>query len=174
MPLEGGKRERMIWMSVWSMISDNLDALGWLTDPVAAGYDRAPVTIPWGGFPDGEPITPNGIAVMPEDVTYTGLETGSTASQRNRVFYADIFAEDHAVGINLRGDISSILRGEYPSIGRDRNIVEIYDFDLATPAVVAVMDIENVSDDRSKGGTEPWERYWYSVLFTVEDEGWDD
>lgn len=172
--LEGGKRDRMVWMSVWTMLRDGLDQLGWLTDPVAAGYPRQPVTIPWGGIPDGEPIRPNAISVMPEDIDYVNMETGSDLQSGNRFFVVDIYAEDHAVGVNLRGDLSAMLRGNYPSIGRDRSVVEVYDYDMATPGLIAVMDIVNVSDDRAQSAKQPWERFWYSILFTVEDENWLD
>lgn len=172
MPLEGGKRDRMIWYANWLLIRDNLGALGWLDDPVANSLPRQPVEIPWGGFPDGEAITPNGIAVMPFDTDYVGLEIGSTLSRGDQIFVCDIYAEDHSVGVALRGDISAILRGAYPSIGRDRNVVEVYDVDLATPALVATLDIEDVRLDRANEGRQPWERYWYSIMWTVEDEDW--
>lgn len=170
--LEGGKRDRMIWYAVWDLIREHLDMLGWLQDPVTNNLPRQPVEIPFGGFPDGEAITPNGIAVMPFDTTFVGLEVGSTLSRGDQIFVVDIFAEDHATGVALRGDISAILRGEYPSIGRTRNVVEVYDQDLATPALIATLDIEDVRNDKAPGGAEAWERYWYSILFVVEDEDW--
>lgn len=173
MALEAGKRDRMVWYAMHTMIESGLDQLGWLDDPVTNGLDRLEVQIPWGGFPDGEPVPVNAVVVMPEDTDYSELETGSNAERRDRVFVIDVYAEDHAVGVHLRGDISAMLRGHHPSIGRDRNILEVEDLDLATPVVVATMDIVNVRDDRARGGTDPWERYWYSIVCVVEDEGWD-
>lgn len=173
MVLEAGKRDRMVWASMHSTIHSSLELLGWFDDPTVNGLDRQPVAMPWEGWPDGEKIPVNAIVVMPEDADFNALEIGSQAEERRRFFLIDIYAESHAVGVHLRGDISAILRGQMSSIGRDRNIVEVTDQDMATPAVVATMDIENVREDRSNGGREPWERYWYSIMCTVIDEGWD-
>lgn len=172
MTLHGGLRDRAVWASLYWMVYDGLEQLGWLDDPVANDIPRQPVYVPWGGFPDGEPITVNAVSVMPEDNTYSPLETGSNAEFKNRFYVIDVYAEDHAVGIALRGDISAMLRGQHPTIGRDQNKLDVYDYDMATPAIFATMDIENVRDDRAIGGSEPWERYWYSILLTIEDEDW--
>lgn len=171
--LVAGKRDRMVWYNLHVMIEEGLGLLGWLDDPVSLGLDRQPVHMPFGGHPDVDKIPLNTVVVMPQDIDYAALETGSNAEMRERVFVVDIHAEDHAVGIHLRGDISAMLRGHYPTIGRDQAKLDVYDFDHATPPIVATMDIENVRDDRAVGGREPWERYWYSILFVVEDEGWD-
>lgn len=171
MVLAGGKRDRMIWLSLYRMVYDALEELGWFNDPVANDLDRQRVNMPWGGFSDHEPVPVNAIVVMPEDISRSPMETGSSAMFKNRFYTWEIYAEDHAVGSHLRGDIAAILTGEHPEIGRVANTLEVYDWDMATPGLVAVMDIEDVRDDRAKGGQEPWERYWYSILHRVEDDG---
>ena len=171
--LVAGKRDRMVWASLYQMVKDCLELLGWFDDPTANSLDRKPVAMPWEGWPDGEKIPVNAIVVMPEDTDFDALEIGSNAEERRRIFIIDIYAESHAIGVHLRGDISAILRGQLAAVARDRNVLDVYDYDMATPAVVATMDIENVREDRAQGGQEPWERYWYSIMFVVLDEGWD-
>ena len=171
--MEGGLRDRMVWTSMFNMVVESLDLLGWLDDPVAAALDHAQVQVRMTPWPEGQPIPPNTVVIMPEDIDYLGLETGSNAEIRNRVFLIDIYAEDHIVGRHLSGDISAILRGRMPSIGRDRAVLDVYDYTQATPPVVAVCDIENVRDERAHSTTHPWEQCWYSVMCVIEDEGWD-
>lgn len=171
MVLEAGKRDRMVWYNLHRMIADGLELLGWLDDPVANNLKHQQVYIPWGEPDDSDPVPVNTVRIMPEDNDFEDMETGSHAQMSQRVFVVDIYAENHAIGMHLRGDISAMLRGHLASVGRDRPVLEVYDYDLATPAVVAVLDIENVREDRARGN-DPWERYWYSIMLVLEDEVW--
>lgn len=173
MPPAAGKRDRMVWYSLHRHVYDGMELLGWFDDPVALELDRQAVHMPFGGYAEGVTIPVNSIVLMPDDTSYTDLECGSNSQRGDRGFLIDIYAEDHATGIHLRGDISALLRGHYSSIGYDQNKLEVVDEDQATPSVFATLDIEGVREDRGRGN-DPWEQFWYSITLGIEDDVWTD
>jgi hypothetical protein len=174
MPPAAGQRDRFVWYSLHEHVRAGLDLLGWFDDPVANDLDRQAVHMPFGGYTEGVTIPVNSIVLMPGDTGYSGLEIGSNSQRGDRVYLVDIYAEDHATGVHLRGDISALLRGQLPDLGYDNNVLEVIDPDQATPSVFAVLDIENVREDRAYGGNDPWEQYWYSIMLVIEDDVWTD
>lgn len=171
MVTEGGKRDRMVSHSLFRLVQDKLDELNWL-DETPAEHQR--VRVIEGPWPDETPIPLNTVIVYIDDIDYDEMEVGSSNSEfSSKALVADVYAESQSIGTHLAGDVCALLRGQMPSIDRTQAKLEVYDWSLATPAVFAVCDLVDISNLRGgKGSTQPWERYWWSVTGTIEDEVW--
>lgn len=174
MVLEGGKRDRMVAASFFQWLKEGADQLGWLEDPAISGADHSQVYIVEGPIADNETIPPNTVVVTIEDIDYEDVETGSNSQRATRMGLVDIYAEDDIVGQHLRGDLSAMCRGHMASIGYDDPGFEIFDYDQATPSAVGAAEIASVRDERARGGTQEWERHWFSIMAVIEDEAWVD
>lgn len=171
--LEGGKRDRMVAESLKLFVEDGMALLGWFT---TNPHHPTPEVLSH-PMPDSREITGIKVYVSTEDIDYEDMETGSNLQRGSRAFIIDVFVDDKirfadAVALHLRGDISAMLRGQFPSIGYDQAKLPLWNLQLATPVVVARMDIVDVRDDRSRGLIQEWEREWLTVAFVLEDEPW--
>lgn len=161
----GGLRVRLIQDSVFDMLQDSLDALGWFD----AGRDHEDVELV-DEEPDwNSPITPNKISVIIESINDSDAEMGSNLMEERHSVFIDIYAEDDATGIHLSNDIRDILRGKMPSIDRGWPQIEIYDKTLATPAVIFNVDVEDARWDRGRNFAEEWLKHWFVVSCDLVD-----
>lgn len=168
----GGQRARLIKLSLYNLIKDAIEDLGWFddgrqhedvsffADPIDEVFDRLSID-----------VKPNIVTLTDEDDQIEELEMGNIAKATAWDFYIDVYAEDSAVGIALSTDIRDVLIGRHDSSVVDVQgpRLPVYDYNQATPTVILNCDITNVDRGRVKIWDKPWEKYWYIVHFEVED-----
>ncbi len=161
----GGLRARLIHDSVYAMLHDALDQLGWF-DAVAS---RSQITFLSDALPPDVEVPFNTLALADEGETGDDVELGSQLQETRWEMWVDFYAENDSLSLHLIRDVKDILQGRMPSIGRTRPVVEVYDYTLATPVVIFNVEIEDVLTDRAKGFPQPWLRAWRACGFTVVD-----
>lgn len=166
----GGLRARLIRDSVYNALNDALADLGWYE----ASPSRAPVTFRSSPFPLDEQVPPNTLALSDENDDAAEMELGSTLSEFTWDMFVDIYGEDDAVALHLAGDVADILAGRMASVGRDRPVIDVYDYTLATPVVIFTVEVIAVHKDRAHGFPQPWLRFWRSVPFKIVDSYTDE
>lgn len=174
--LVGGLRARLIRDSVYHVVYDALDELGWFEASVDDGGTRKHRQVRFDGKPvdhDTE-IKFNTIALVDEDLTENDVELGSNLAEHSWTFYVDFFAENDTVGKDLINDVRDILGGRYPSVGRVHASVDVLDYRLATPTPVFRVWIEELVIDKAHGFPKPWQKHWYSCRFQVIDHYGDN
>lgn len=166
----GGLRARLLFDSVHAHVRACLDAGGWL-DPSRGRKDIHLIDEPkeW-----DEPIELNSVALSVDTSDDIDAELGSNATIDTHTFYFDVYAQNDIVGRAIAHEIKDILRGKRPSIGADRPVVPLIDFTLATPAPFAYADVSGVVVDQVRNAPKPWQRYWFTVRFDVEDDYYDE
>lgn len=161
----GGLRARLVHDSVYRMLYNALDALGWFD----VTSSRSTVQF------NSEPLAPdievpfNTVALADEDDRGEEIELGSQLQDLRWQMYVDFFGENDAISLHLIRDVKDILQGRMPSIGRSRPVVDVYDWTLATPVAIFSVDIEDVFTDKARDFPQPWLRAWRSCGFTVVD-----
>lgn len=161
----GGLRARLVHDSVYRMLYDALDLLGWFTPSVT----HSPVTF------ISEPLAPdvqvplNTLGLADEDDGGEEIELGSTLQELRWQMYLDFFGENDAISLHLIRDVKDILQGRMASAGRTRSIVVVNDYTLATPVPIFTVDIEDVFTDKARDFPQPWLRSWRTCGFTVVD-----
>lgn len=166
----GGLRGRYIRESIYRMLDEVLDDLGWYD----TGSWFAPVNLRAIPVDDQEEIVPNVVALADDDEDDAELEMGSNLSEFRTVYYVDVYAENQAVGLHIARDLRDAIQGRYPSIGRDAPNLSVLDYSLATPVEFTVVDFENVALNRAHDFPKAWQRYWYSLYFEVVDSYADE
>lgn len=161
----GGLRARLIHDSLFYMLRDGLRALGWLT----AGPSHAPITFLAEPTQADQEVPINTVALADDDSRGEDLELGSNYAEQRWTFFVDFYAENDPIGLHLIRDVKDLLEGRMPSIGRTRPVVYVYDWTLATPAVIFACEIENVSTARAHDWPQAWLKHWHSCTFTVVD-----
>jgi len=111
----------------------------------------------------------NTIALADTNLNDDEAEMGSNLSDIRWTFYVDIFAEDKATGIHIVNDVRDIMKGKMPSIGRDMQRLDVYDYTLATPVKIFSCDVEKVMVDRGQDFSKPWLHHWYMCRFDIVD-----
>lgn len=159
---EGGLRDRLIRTALHVLVLDIVEAVGW-RDP---GRKHAPVNVVATAYDTSELIAPNTIGVWLDDVDYEDGELGSNASIDTLSGVIDIFGESDSFSKEISGDISAGLRGRFPSIGRDRAVLEVFDT-MATPQLLDVCDIENVHIREAHDFPQEWLRHWRSITLDI-------
>lgn len=167
----GGLRARFIKDSVFSYVRDKLGDLHWLDQ---TGRQHSPVTFVDEPQNVTEKIESNTLALSTENTGETDLELGSALSEFRWPMWLDFFAESEAVGIHLVGDVAAILAGRMASIGAHRRAIPVYDFAQATPAVLFVVQIENVRTEKAHDWPHQWLKHWHSCSFDIVDEYTDE
>lgn len=161
----GGLRARLIHDSLYKMIEDSLDQLGWFDG--APGRENVRMT------PEplalNKEIPLNTIALADFDMDEEEAELGSDFSEVTWQFYVDFYAADKSIGIHLINDVRDILRGKMYSIGRTAPVLEVYDWTLATPVSIFFCDVEDVIVDRPEIAADTWLKNWYSARFILRD-----
>ena len=169
MTVNGGLRSRLILDSLYHLIDDSLNALGWYD----SGRQHLPVSVTAEPINNNEEVPLNTIGVELDSSSDTDLEVGSNATIDDWLCYVDVYAENPAIGLELSNDIRDILRRQHPSINRDRAVLDVYDYRLATPTVLFTAFITNVRVDRARDWIQLWKQNWVSLSFTLSDEGGD-
>jgi len=161
----GGFRYRLIHESLFQMISDSLDQLGWFDGQPG----RENVRIVPEALPLQVEIPLNTIALVDLDMSDTDDEMGSNLSETRWTFYVDFYAADKSIGIHLINDVRDIMKGKMSSIGRISPSFGVYDYSLATPVEVFVCQIEDVMVDKAANVQNEWLKNWYTCRFDVVD-----
>lgn len=166
----GGLRARLIRDSLYRMLGDSLDSLGWF-DP---NRDHAPINMVAKEVAFDEEIPLNTIAVSGETATLTDWEMGSGLQENRWIYYVDLYAEDDAIGTHLIYDVRDILAGKMSSIGRTAPTLTVWDYTLATPVSIFECEFASITVDRSHNSAKPFMKFWYSVQLAVLDYYADD
>jgi hypothetical protein len=163
--ITGGLRARLIHESLYRMIEDSLDQLGWFDgQPGRENVRMVPEAMPL-----NREIPLNTIALADFDSDEEDAELGSNLTEVTWGFYVDFYAADKSIGIHLINDVKDILRGRMPGIGRTHSVLEVYDWTLATPVPVFYCDIQNTLIDKPEIASEAWLKNWYSCRFEIVD-----
>lgn len=161
----GGLRQRLIRDSLWHMLSDAIEDLGWLD----SGRGHQPVDLRAYAVPLDEEIQLNTLALSDELLVESDDELGSVFAEHRWTFYVDFYAENEAIGTHMIHDVRSVVGGRMASIGRGDPSFVVYDYTQATPPELFTCEIEDVRVDRARDFPKPWQRYWFVCRFDVVD-----
>jgi hypothetical protein len=171
--IRGGLRSRLVIDSVRFAIISTMQQHGWFDATV---HDTPPGLrrhLPFRYIPRpvdwAEDIHPNAIAISSDDITDDDLAFGGEVEDIHRI-YVDIFVQDDAVGWQVAYDIRDSLLGKNPELGGLGPQVDVYDFRQPTPAPFTTIDVDVIRVDRSQGDTRAWQRHWYMIYLTFEDD----
>jgi hypothetical protein len=165
MTVYGGLRQRYIRDSLYNMIRDSLDALGWFD----AGRAHLPIMMIAKPVDTEDEIPLNTLSVSSGDLEGDEWELGSMMAEHSWMFYVDFYGENESVATHLIGDVRDILAGRHPDANRTRTNFPVYDYSLATPTILFYCDIEEVMVDRALDFPRPWQKHWYACRFVVVD-----
>lgn len=158
---QGGLRERLIYDSVYTMLSDALTALGWFTSQPT----RADILLPHGPVDINESITYNTIAIVDLGEPAEEWELGSSLAQYRWAYNFDVFAQNDSLSRHLAGDIRAILEGKLAAASRTTPTVNILDTTVAEPyPTLFVAEFEGVSIERPQDSAKPWLAHWRTVV----------
>ena len=167
----GGLRTRLIRDSLVSMVTDSLSALGWFDE----GRQHAPINVVATGIdPDEEKVPFNTLAFADDDIISDDDELGSLFAEHRWDWFIDFYAEDSSVGLHLIEDVRAILEGRMQSINRDDPSFRVYDYSQNGAPYLFTVGIEDVSRHKAHGFPKAWQKYWYSLNFTVVDHYGDE
>lgn len=171
MVIYGGLRDRMIEQALWDTITAGLSALGWFD----AGRYHEPINFVARAVDATVEVPVNTLALSGDPFDADLIELGSTLAEERRTFWVDFFAENDALGKHLIGDVRDLLRGRMPHVGRDRPILEVYDYTQGhsptsghPPAFVA--ELSNVQSESVRETTAAHKRSWFLCRFEVVHE----
>lgn len=182
MTYTGGYLDRLIIAAVTDVVREGLDALGWLD----TNRSHMPVTLRSGPVAKDKQIQYNTAVLSFELADAKRMEIGSDAKEITHTGYLDFYAEPapdpddddntfnggEALGKHFIGDCMSILVGDIPEIGRDRPVIDVYDYGLATPPYLfsVYVDDERTRTAKVHRYDQPWERNWYTCVFELTEE----
>lgn len=161
----GGIRYRLIHESLFRMLEDCLDELGWFDNQPG----RENVRFIAEPLPVSEEIPLNTLALADFDLIEDEAELGSDYSTTTWTFYVDFYAADKSIGIHLINDVRDIMRGKMHALGRTAPVLQVYDWTLATPSEIFWCDIQDVILDKPEIPSEAWLKNWYSCRFDLVD-----
>ncbi len=161
-----GRRDRLIQESAYRMIVDALGTIGWFD----AGRNHQPILAQSAPVDEHVEIPVNTLTVVMEDSPSSDLQMGDNAQSFAHSFWVDFYAENDAVGRQLIGDVRYILQGLHSAAGRNFSVLDIYDYDQATPAVLFRCGIQDVVTDRGHDYTQAHRKFWFTCRFDVEDD----
>lgn len=165
MSYSGGTRYRLIYDSLYYMVSDALNDLGWFDEHPS----RKTVNFVYEPVENLEEVQLNTLAIADSDMTDTPFEIGSNLGEIDWTIYIDFYAENKSIGIDLVNDIRDILKGRMPNIGRTHPVLEVLDYRLATPTEAFHCYVEEVVIDKAIGFEDPYRRHWYTVRLVLQD-----
>ena len=164
----GGRRARLIKNSVYTLIQEGMDELGWFD----TGRQHKPVKL----IPErkewNDEILPNLVTVTEEDIDEHSMELGSNLTEFWWEMMVDVYAENSAVGLDLATDIRDLLSGRFTTVSSVGPNIDVYDLANlgATPVPLFTVEIENVSMGRvRRDAPKPYQKYWWVVFFRVVD-----
>lgn len=161
----GGFRERLIHDSLYYLVFNGLDDLGWFD----AGREHLPITVVTEPFENDEEIPLNTIVIYEEDTRDNDAEMGSTLGDIISTYYIDFYAENNTIGKDVIHDVRDLLRGRHTAADRTSSVLFVYDYTMTTPPLIFSCDIEDVVIGRARDFPNPWQKHWYSCRLDLVD-----
>ena len=161
----GGLRQRLIADSVYHLLKDSLEDLGWLN----TSRPYRDITVVTETYPNDVEIPLNTVVINETVTTDNDAEMGSNLGEISTTFYVDFYAENEALGKELTHDVRDILRGRMSAIGRTNNNLPVYDWSMTTPPAIFVCEIQDVVVDQARDFPKPWQKYWWTCRFDIVD-----
>lgn len=165
MAYSGGLRLRLIKDSFHYMVDKGLQDLG----VYDATIFKTKVKLLNEQLDSSKAIPLNTIGISTEDIDTNPAELGSNMDRYGWEVYVDIFAESEAAGVHLMGDVMGIIQGKFASIGRTSPVLPVYDFTQPSKPEIFYCEIENVDSGRVAEGDKSFNKYWWVVGCTIED-----
>lgn len=162
----GGTRARLVRESLYNMLYDALEDLGWLD---LVGRDHATIHFTGRVVDRLTEIPVNTAVLSDEGRNDIGWELGSNMTESSWTYFFDFYAEDDALGKDLINDVRDILGGRMSSLGRNDPSFLVYDYRQATPPAIFRCQLEDIVVDRAHDFPHPWLRNWYACRFDVID-----
>lgn len=161
----GGLRARFLQDSLLAVVQEILTASGW-HDP---GRHHAPIVVIAEPVAWDQPVAVNTLAISATLRYGQYVEVGSNLTTDTIHMSIDFFAETDALGIHLTNDLRDGLRGRL-AVGAVRGMFPIYDYRLATPALVGTAAVARVEIARQLApATEAWTAQVHSLACNIED-----
>ena len=161
----GGLRQRLNFDSIKNEIERALTSIGWFD----GGRSHQALNFITGPVDDRTEVPLNTLVLAAENMNDTFIEIGSDYSEHRRTFFVDLYAESQSLGEHLIYDIRDILEGRMPSHGRSGPLIDVYDYQQATPPVIHTLELEFITVDRGHTFSFPWQKFWWSAMFTAVD-----
>jgi hypothetical protein len=166
----GGVRARLIKDNLFNMVKSHLTSLGWFN----TGRQHRPFSMVAEEFDTDTEIPMNTLVLADADIVSTEWEMGSLMAEDRWTFYFDFYAENDAIGLHLIQDVKAILEGRFASLGQIGPSFPIYDYRMATPAVIFYAEVENIDLAKAQNFPKPFQRHWYALRFEIIDYVTDD
>ena len=167
----GGLRSRFVHDSLKTMIEDALEDIGWFD----SGRRHNTVTVRSTAVPEDEEALPNIVALDLYDTQSEEVELGNAVLTTDTYYYAvDVYGENHSLGLHLAGDVRDIIRGKMSTIGRTGPTLAIKNLNQATPSTIATAHIMNVSMEKARMFSKPYQKFWWQIFLEIEDEYGDE
>lgn len=162
MPYAGGLRQRLVSDSVYHLLMDNLGSLGWFD----SGRQHGALSVRTESVKNDEEIPLNTVVISETVTTDNQAEMGSNLGDITTTFYVEIYAENEPLGKQFIHDVRDILKGR---LARTSTVLPVYDWSMATPAVIFSCEIDDVVVDQARDFPKPWQRNWWSCRFDIVD-----
>lgn len=161
----GGVRARLISDSVYHLIYDNLELLGWFD----SGRSHRPITVKTEPYANREDIPLNAMVISDSLTTDEEAEMGSNLGDISTTHYVDFYSENEAIGKEVIHDVRDILKGRMPDIGRVDSMVPVYDWSVATPPLLFKCEIQDLIVEQVHETPKPFQSFWWLCRFDVVD-----
>jgi hypothetical protein len=161
----GGLRERLIADSVYHLVRDCLTDLGWFD----TGRPHKALSMRTTAVANDEEVDLNTLVVNETDTTDNEAEMGSNLGEVRTTFYIDFYAEKESLGKHVIHDIRDILKGRMPAIDRTNSNLPVYDWYMATPALIFGCDLDDVVVSQARDFPKPYQKHWWACRFDVVD-----
>lgn len=165
MSYTGGKRIRLIEENFRHLVKKGVKDLGLMESaavkPAITFQTEMPDT--------SKAVQPNTIAVTAEDIDTYDHEIGDGIIRHEFNMYVDIFAANRSIGLELVGDIVSILRGRNEAINRIAPILPVYDLSQQGSPEIFSCDIEEIRSAKVETDAKSFNRFWWSIGCLVID-----
>jgi hypothetical protein len=165
----GGLRSRFLHDSLQNAVQDGLQALGWF-DPSRAHRPIQFLAEPaeW----DRE-IAANSMVVTTRSQATDWVEVGSLLHTDTVMMGIDIYGESDSFATHISNDVRDLLRGRLP-LGPQLGMLPIYDYRMATPAVIGAALIADVVVTRVRPQVNrPHSLFWFGVDVELHDSYYD-
>lgn len=160
--VSSGLRLRLVRDSLLAFLDEGLGALGWFD----ANRRHQPVVV----LPEpleSQPIEPNMIALSVETSAFEHIEVGSNLTDDAIACAFELYAESTSLGDHLAHDMRDLFRGR---LGTGRGRIPIWDYAMATPAMIASAGVEALRLERnSSPSREAWQAHWYTLRLELHD-----
>lgn len=166
----GGLRNRLILKAFFDTVRDGLGELGWLD----SGRAHAPLNLTSRQYHLDEEVPINTVACSTANITPEDMEIGSGLAEHAIEAYVDVYGENDSLAAHVADDVVALLAGRFSGVGRADPSIEVWNWSLATPVPIFVVQVEGVQRDRARDFPHPWQRHWYVVRCDLLDTYDDD